>query len=70
MHKDEFQLNFFMCVIQSRQVVRTAQSTGTVNYAAVTRDELSRSFPNNYRLKGSISIPSLKNICRCVISFL
>ncbi|CAO2601087.1 hypothetical protein LEMLEM_LOCUS10576, partial [Lemmus lemmus] len=27
MHKDELQLKIFMCVIQSRQVVRTAQST-------------------------------------------
>lgn len=73
MHKDEFQLNFFMCMIQSRQVVRTAQSTGTVNYSAVKRDELSLSFLYNYRLKGStisISVPCLKNICHYVISFL
>lgn len=69
MHKDEFQLQFFMCVIQSRRVVRTDQSTGTVNYAALARDEHSLSFLYNYRPKGStISIPCLKNICHCVIS--
>ncbi|KAI2565340.1 PFKM isoform 31, partial [Pan troglodytes] len=27
MHKDEFHLKFFMCVIQSRQLVRTPQRT-------------------------------------------
>ena len=71
MHKDEFQLQFFMCVIQSRRVVRTDQSTGTINYAALARDELSLSFLYNYRPKGStitISIPCLKNICHCGIS--
>lgn len=30
MHKEEFHLKFFMCVIQSRGLVTTPQSTGTI----------------------------------------
>ena len=30
MRKEEFHLKFFMCVIESRGLVRTPQSTGTM----------------------------------------
>ena len=30
MRKEELHLKFFMCVIQSRQLVRTPQRTGTI----------------------------------------
>lgn len=44
MHKEEFHVKFFMCVIQSRRVVRTTESTGIINYATVTGDRFSRSY--------------------------
>lgn len=44
MRREEFQLRFFMCVIESRQVVRTTQSTGTIDYVIVTRDMFSQSY--------------------------
>lgn len=44
MHKDEFHLRFFMCVFESRHVVRTTQSTGTIDYDIVTKDGFSQSY--------------------------
>ena len=50
MHKDEYQLRFFMCVFESRHVVRTSQSTGTIDHVTVIGDEFSQ--PPRMRASG------------------
>lgn len=57
MRREEFQLRFFMCVIESRQVVRTTQSTaGEASTSNMTIPESKAD--DQWRLDGMDDDPS------------